>query len=241
MDMLDWDQVDWDGKAFGDLRVDWHYDEIYPLIHQLQPHALIGNNHHLAPIEGEDFQMFEKDLPGVNTTGWATSAEDIGNLPLEVCQTINSSWGFNLQDDKHKTTKELIQLLVQSAGYGSNLLLNVGPMPNGKIQEIHSERIREVGQWLEKYGQTIYGTRKGPTIPNEDYVSTRKENIIYIHVLNPEINILRIEDKVPELKSVVYFDTNEPLPHQNNESGLSIDLSHQNLDEINSVIVLELQ
>ncbi len=236
-----WDQVDWDGKEFGDLRMDWHYDEIYPLIHQLQPQALIGNNHHLAPIEGEDFQMFEKDLPGVNTTGWGTSAEDIGNLPLEVCQTINGAWGFNLQDDKHKTTKELIQLLVQSAGYGSNLLLNVGPMPNGKIQEIHSERIREVGQWLKKYGQTIYGTRKGPTLPNEEYVSTRKENIIYIHVLNPEINILHIEDKVPELKSVVYFDNNEPLPYQNNESGLSIDLSHQNLDEINSVVVLELQ
>ena len=45
-------------------KVDWHYDEIYGMIHELQPQALIGNNHHIGVINGEDFQMFEKDLPG---------------------------------------------------------------------------------------------------------------------------------------------------------------------------------
>ena len=69
-----WDQKEWDGKKFGKVKVDWHYDEIYTLIHHLQPQCLIGNNHHLAPITGEDFQMFEKDLPGKNTTGWGTSS-----------------------------------------------------------------------------------------------------------------------------------------------------------------------
>src|SRR5690606_6635599 len=66
-----WFDGHWDKKD-----ENWHYDEIYGLIHRLQPHCLVGNNHHIAPIPGEDFQMFERDLPGQNTTGFGTSAED---------------------------------------------------------------------------------------------------------------------------------------------------------------------
>ena len=154
-----WDQKEWDGKTFGALKVDWHYDEIYKMIHDLQPQALIGNNHHIGVIDGEDFQMFEKDLPGKNTTGWGTAADKIGSVPLEVCETINGSWGFNLQDRKHKSDKELIHYLIKAAGYGSNMLLNVGPMPNGKIQPEHQASLRAMGAWLKQNGTTIYGTR----------------------------------------------------------------------------------
>ena len=118
------------------------------MIHEMQPQVLIGNNHHIGVIEGEDFQMFEKDLPGNNTTGWGTPADQIGKVPLEVCETINGSWGFNLQDRKHKSEKELIHYLIKAAGYGSNMLLNVGPMPNGKIQPkrwrgCHKSKVRD--------------------------------------------------------------------------------------------------
>ena len=99
----EWDQMAWNGKRFGKKMQDFKLDEVYSLIHKLQPQALIGSNHHLAPNPGEDFQMFEKDLPGKSTKNFATSADDIGNLPLEVCETINGSWGFNLKDRKHKS------------------------------------------------------------------------------------------------------------------------------------------
>ena len=143
-----WDQHEWDGKRFGKLKADFKLKEVYELIHNLQPPALIGSTHHLSPNPGEDFQMFEKDLPGKGTKDFATSADDIGNLPLEVCETINGSWGFNLKDRKHKSEKELVQYLVKAAGYGSNLLLNVGPMPNGKIQEEHIESLKKIGKWV---------------------------------------------------------------------------------------------
>ena len=65
-----WDQLDNDHDKSLQSKVNWHYDEIYPLIHKLQPKCLISNNHHLSPIPGEDFQAFEKDLPGNNTTGF---------------------------------------------------------------------------------------------------------------------------------------------------------------------------
>jgi alpha-L-fucosidase len=68
-----WDQLNNDSDKINKPHVDWHFGELYALIHQLQPKCLVGNNHHLQPLPGEDFQMFEKDLPGGNTTGFRRS------------------------------------------------------------------------------------------------------------------------------------------------------------------------
>lgn len=76
----------WDKKG-----ADWRLGKTYKLIHDLQPACLVGNNHHLAPFEGEDFQMFEKDLPGHNTTGFS-GEQEVGELPFETCETMNNSW-----------------------------------------------------------------------------------------------------------------------------------------------------
>ncbi|MGI8744728.1 MAG: alpha-L-fucosidase [Bryobacteraceae bacterium] len=114
----------------------WHLDKTYGLIDSLQPAALVGSNHHLKPFPGEDFQMFEKDLPGERSSEFNAKSE-IGALPLETCDTINNTWGYNSSDKKFKSTKQLIQYLVRAAGNNANFLLNVGPMPNGRIQPHH--------------------------------------------------------------------------------------------------------
>ena len=236
-----WDQKEWDGKAFGALKVDWHYDEIYKMIHDLQPQALIGNNHHIGVIDGEDFQMFEKDLPGKNTTGWGTAANQIGSVPLEVCETINGSWGFNLQDRKHKSDKELIHYLIKAAGYGSNMLLNVGPMPNGKIQPEHQASLRAMGAWLKQNGTTIYGTRKGPMAPNDDFVSTQKGKTVYLHLLNPELNVIHIDEVPVKIKSISDLKSKKNLSFRNDKFGLVIDVSSLSKDPIDTVIQIELK
>jgi len=236
-----WDQKEWDGKTFGKLKVDWHYDELYGMIHELQPNALIGNNHHIGVLEGEDFQMFEKDLPGKNTTGWGTPADQIGAVPLEVCETINGSWGFNLQDRKHKTEKELIHYLIKAAGYGSNLLLNVGPMPNGKIQPKHQESLKAMGNWLKEHGSTIYGSQKGPIPPSDDVVSTQKGNKVFLHVLNPELKLLHMDQVPVKIKSVKDQQSNQKLAFKNDRFGFVIDLSTASLDPIDTIIEIELR
>jgi alpha-L-fucosidase len=78
----------------------------------------------------------------------------------------------------------LIQYLVKSAGYDANFLLNVGPMPNGKIQDEHKELLKGMGEWLAKNGETIYGTRGGPLSARNWGVTTQKGNKVYLHVLN---------------------------------------------------------
>lgn len=164
--------------------VNWHYDEIYGLIHKLNPAILVGNNHHLEPKEGEDFQMFEKDLPGANTTGFSGRSK-IGTLPLETCETINNSWGFNITDRSFKSSRRIIHYLVNAAGLNTNFLLNIGPMPNGKIQPEFTDTLAIVGAWVQKNGEAIYGTR-GSGIPAQPWgVITQKDKNLYVHVMTP--------------------------------------------------------
>ena len=191
--------------------VNWHYNEIYSLIHQLNPKILIGNNHHLAPLKGEDFQMFEKDLPGENTTGFSSQSK-VGALPLETCETINYSWGFNINDNHYKTVKQIIQYLVNAAGRNANFLLNVGPMPNGKIQQEFVDTLSKVGEWMKKNGETIYDTR-GNVIPVQPWgVVTARQNVWYLHILNkpnePYIFIPAVNRKILKVgsyKSAIQF------------------------------------
>jgi len=235
-----WDQHEWDGKRFGKLKADFKLKEVYELIHKLQPQALIGSNHHLAPNPGEDFQMFEKDLPGKGTKDFATSADDIGNLPLEVCETINGSWGFNLKDRKHKSEKELVQYLVKAAGYGSNLLLNVGPMPNGKIQEEHVESLKKIGNWVKQNGQTIYNTKRGPIAPSDEIASTQNGNIVYIHLLDNKKSEYNIEGFKSKFKKITYLRSGNKVSIKKSKEGLSIRLDDKEIDHIDTILKMEL-
>ncbi|HEX5787546.1 MAG TPA: alpha-L-fucosidase [Woeseiaceae bacterium] len=171
-----WDQKD------TPMRDRWRLEETYKLIHRLQPQALIISNHHVTPFPGEDAQPFEQDLPGENSAGFNTS--HISELPLEMAQTMNGSWGFNLIDDNFKSTDELIRTLVSAAGRNANYLMNTGPMPNGELQPENVATYAEIGAWLEKYGESVYGTRGGPLSPRPWGVTTHKDGAVYVHVLD---------------------------------------------------------
>ena len=162
---------------------DWHLDKTYALIHKLQPAALIIPNHHQTPRPGEDVQTFERDLPGQNTAGFNTKYVS-DQLPLESCDTLNENWGFNIGDSKYKSAAELERRLVRSAGNNANLLMNIGPYPNGEIDPQFVTRLKAVGDWLAKYGDSIYGTRGGPIAPADWGVTTQKKDKIYVHVLS---------------------------------------------------------
>jgi alpha-L-fucosidase len=218
---------------------DWRLEKTYKLIHQLQPAALVGSNHHVAPYEGEDFQMFEKDLPGHNTTGFAPT-QKVGDLPKETCETINNSWGFNLKDDKHKSRKALIQYLVKASGYGANFLLNIGPMPNGKIQSEHIALLQQMGDWLKLNGETIYGTKGGPLTAREWGVTTQKGNKVYVHILNWYDESLIIPTWGKKIKSAKLFSDKTPVKFVQNEYGITLKLPKEKMDEVDTIIELEL-
>ncbi|MCH5232891.1 MAG: alpha-L-fucosidase [Muribaculaceae bacterium] len=172
----------------------WHLPEQYELIHNLQPGCLVGNNHHQVPFEGEDIQIFERDLPGENHYG--LSGQDISTLPLETCNTMNGMWGYKIKDQDYKDTPTLINQLVKTAGLGANLLLNIGPQPNGELPATALSRLKDMGEWLNVYGETIYGTQGSPFPAQTWGTSTRKGDRLFVHVLTPESNAIVLPDNV---------------------------------------------
>lgn len=168
----------------------WELEEQYKLIHDLQPGCLVGNNHHQTPFEGEDIQIFERDVPGENKAG--LSGQDISALPLETCQTMNHSWGYRVTDQEYKSTRELIQLLVRTSGKGANLLLNVGPQPDGTLPEAALTRLTEMGKWLDRYGESIYATVAGGYRDGDRIITTRNGNVLYVHILNTDIEQVKM-------------------------------------------------
>ena len=153
-----------------------------------------------------------------------------------MCQTINNSWGYRLRDTNHKSTKDLIHLLVRASGYNSNLLLNVGPMPTGQIDPISTARLREMGQWLAKNGETIYGTRGGFLTPSYWGAITQKGNKIYLHILNKDGANLTL-DFPNAIESARWFNVDHDLVwNQNAETNVVTFSLDGATDPINSII-----
>lgn len=193
----------WDHDS-DSIPFDWQLGSQYELIHQLQPGCLVGNNHHVDVHPGEDIQIFERDVPGDNTAGYSGDMA-ISKLPLETCQTMNGMWGYKITDQDYKSTDELIRLLVRTSGKGANLLLNIGPQPNGELPATALLRLKEMGEWLRKNGESIYGTTAGDIEEQPWGVTTRKRSALYLHILNLDKDQLVLPKKY-KVKSATLLD-----------------------------------
>lgn len=198
---------------------DWQLQEQYAMIHRLQPQCLVGNNHHQVPFSGEDIQIFERDLPGENKAG--LSGQDVSRLPLETCQTMNGMWGYKLIDQNYKSTETLIQYLVSAAGKGANLLMNVGPQPNGEIPAAALQRLKEMGEWTRANGETIYGTTAGDIPVQEWGVTTRKGERLFVHIMNLDSTELFLPLGCKVKKAFTYADK-KPVKVKKTKGGVKL-------------------
>jgi alpha-L-fucosidase len=225
----------WDKPA-----ADWRLPRTYALIHRLQPAALIVPNHHQAPLPDEDVQTFEQDLPGANTAGFNT--EQIGQLPLETSLTMNDSWGFNITDRRYKSVTELIRYLVRAAGRDANLLLNIGPRPDGTIPPEAEDRLRAIGRWLATYGGSIYGTRRGPIPPRAWGVTTVRGDTVFVHVLDWPDRVLALPPLSAQVIGASMFASGERVEVRQSEAGVALTLpaGRGDNDDPDRVVVLTL-
>ncbi len=233
-----WDQTNEEGSADRGSRVNWHYDEIYSLIHKLQPKCLIGNNHHLSPFEGEDFQMFERDLPGENKAGLSfQKASD--KLPLETCETLNGSWGFNITDKNYKSVKELVHYVVKAASLNANFLLNIGPNPDGTIQQEFVDRLKGLGDWMKENGESVYGTR-GDIIKEQQWgVITAKEKALYAHIFTaPNQDYIFIPSIKQKITKATTLKGDVKINFKQQPEGVFVYVKGINIDPYNTVIKL---
>ncbi|HKS06382.1 MAG TPA: alpha-L-fucosidase [Gemmatimonadaceae bacterium] len=216
---------------------EWRLDRTYALIHRMQPAALVIPNHHRAPMPGEDVQTFEQDLPGANTTGFRAS-HDVSALPLETSLTMNGSWGFNITDSRFKSHRELVSYVVRAAGNGGNLLLNVGPRPDGTIQPEATSRLRALGTWMSTYGATLYGTRAGPVPPRSWGATTRRGDTVFVHVLDWPDRVLSLPPIDDAIARATMFRDASSVAFTQTANGVSLTLPDAQRDEVDRVIVL---
>lgn len=238
--------------GYGDVAVMWfdgqwehssaemHSDEIYETIRSLQPNALINDRLFHGPSQHHgDFGTPEQFVP-------ATGMTDAAGKPMlwEACATINtSSWGYNKYETEFKTSRDLIRMLIEVVSKGGNLLLNVGPTPDGRIQDEFVTRLNAMGDWMKQNGAAIYGTKASP-FPRLPFFgrATQKGNLVYLHVFQWPVDG---KLHVPGLRNLVHSakllaDPDSSLPVVRDQDEIVISLPKTPPNDVASVVVLTL-
>jgi alpha-L-fucosidase len=193
------------------------------MVRKLQPDILVNNR----TGDGGDFDTPEQRVGKFQI-----------DRPWETCMTICGQWAWK-PNDGMKTLKQCLQTLVYCAGGDGNLLLNVGPMPSGEIEPRQVERLKEMGAWMKKYGETIYGTRGGPYTPTKQMASTRKGNTIYVHVLAWSGGSLKLAPVPAKVVKGLALTGGEAKVAQT-DAGIEISLPKRNQQAIDTIVALEI-
>jgi alpha-L-fucosidase len=175
---------DWDGGT-----IPWDQAKTYRIVREAQPEIIINNRLDCA------FGGLSADRDMGLNADYLTPEQVIGGYndqrPWETCMTLGTQWSWK-PDDKIKSVDEVVRILAGCAGGDGNLLLDVGPMPDGRIEPRQVDVLKGVGAWLGRNGESIYGTRGGPFKPGRYGASTRRGNIIYLHVFSWEGPTLKL-------------------------------------------------
>jgi alpha-L-fucosidase len=246
---------------YGDVALIW-FDGLYNqrkfdgprmerAIHALQPQTLLNNR---IGIPG-DFETPEQFLPAsIPVKGKKLDWEhrDAGTKPTDVpspeefrlwetCMTINNTWAYNKNDRNFKSSQQLIRTLVEVASRGGNFLLNVGPGPDGTIQPEFQERLRAIGKWMDRNGDSIYGTTYGPIQGMAGVRSTANGSDVFVHVFEwPGKTLDLSAAHVPKVRSVSLVASDDVLEFKQ-INGLKINLPPEQPDPDISVIRLRLE
>ena len=147
---------------------DWDSEKLFRMAHELQPQIVISNR---------------SSLPGDYDSPECQIGAFQNDRPWESDWTITgSSWSWQ-GTQPVQSLESCLHGLLYTVGGDGNFLLNIGPKPDGSVEPSQIARTREIGDWLGKYGESIYGTRGGPFKPGRGIVSTWNGNLVYIHVL----------------------------------------------------------
>jgi alpha-L-fucosidase len=221
---------DWDGR-------EPVYDQVttYSLVKRLQPKILLTNRLDLGK-ENNDRQILSP------YADYYTPEQAIGGYddrrPWETCMTLGAQWSWK-PNDEIKSLSECLHILLRSVGGDGNLLLDVGPMPNGQIESRQAARLREMGVWLAKYGESVYGTRGGPFLPWKFGVSTRKGKTIFVHVFAWPGETMTL----PPLRAKIVHSrllTGGRVTVAQTNAGIHITVPPADQKEIDTVVALEL-
>ncbi|NCB09459.1 MAG: hypothetical protein EOM73_15015, partial [Bacteroidia bacterium] len=195
--------------------------------------GILTNNRLYRPWPG-DFSTPEQHVP---PTGL--------DYDWEVCMTMNTSWGYKWYDNNWKSTETLIHMLVDIASKGGNFLLNVGPTAEGLIPDSSVVRLKEMGVWMQKNGESIYGTSASPFFKLPWGRCTQKiengKTTFYFHVFNwPKDGILRVPGLKTRVKDVFLLaNPKQKFAWKFEDGDLVINAPSVIFDPVNTVVAVK--
>lgn len=207
----------WFDYSFDDYSGEkWKAADLVKMVRDRQSHIIIDSRLEVNPgvrTAGRDFSGygdFETPEQGIPDKG---IVDRFGQpIPWETCLTLNNNWGYHAGDHHWKSPQQVVHALVNCVSKNGNLLLNVGPDATGRIPEPSVEILAEVGKWMTKNGESIYGCGSSDLARPEWGRLTQRDNTIYAHWMYPmigHINLPGISDKV---KSVSLVPDGAELP-----------------------------
>ena len=221
------------------------------MISELQPAMLVNDR---IGVDG-DFETPEQFIPtqiptkGVRLTGIDPSVSKNlkSGVPSpqdfrlwEACMTINDTWAYNKNDRHYKPASMLIRDLVEIASRGGNLLLNVGPQPDGQIQPEFQERLKAIGAWLTVNGDSIYGTTYGPVQNVDGLRTTAGPKTTYLHLFDWKPPVCTLSGLDARVLSARLLANGESLTFRQTQDRLEIDIPQTPPDPDVSVVALNL-
>ena len=233
-----WFDGEWDHPAST-----WRAPDLVAMIRELQPSALINDRLGLGErgVTGLcDF--YTREQPSEVNVPMGFEREK--PFPWEACITIGDYWQYSIKDTRFKSPDELVRILVDVASRGGNLLLNVGPTPDGEIPETLVERLRAVGGWLEVNGEGIYGTTASPlgAFPESEAGGmprcTAKGHRLYLHLESRPGNQMTLPGLQNRIVSARFLKTGADLAFDNETK--TIALPEELPDAIMTTIAIEL-
>jgi alpha-L-fucosidase len=193
------------------------------MVRELQPDILINNR----TGDGGDYDTPEQKIGKYQD-----------DRPWETCMTICRQWAWKPSDDM-KSLKQCLQTLVTCAAGDGNLLFNVGPTPDGIIEARQVERLKEMGAWLKRNGESIYGTRGGPWKPTPAIASTRKGNVVYLHLLREDDGTVELPALPRQVKRAALLGGGKVSARTSGDR-LKLTFAKTKIDPIDTIIRLEL-
>lgn len=222
---------DWDGGE-----IPWDQENTYRIVREAQPNIIV-NNRLECSFGGHSADSYIGPNADYYTPEQVIGAYDDAR-PWETCMTLGTQWSWK-PNDSIKSVSDVTAILAKCAGGDGNLLLNVGPMPDGRIEPRQAAVLRDVGAWLDRYGDSIYGTRGGPLKPGAWGASTRKGNTVYLHVLSWPSGPLKLNAVGAGVRSWKVL-TGGTAKVRQTKAGLEIDASEAARSQKHAVVALTL-
>jgi alpha-L-fucosidase len=201
----------------------WESEKVIAMIRELQPDIMINNR---FGWEG-DFHVRERRIGDIRT-----------GKPWDSNDCLARSWGWTA-DAPMLSLRECVKNLVSIIVRDGNYLLNVGPTGAGIMEPRMVKRLEQVGEWLEKYGESVYSTRGGPVQPGEWGGTTYRGNIIYVHITEwteDTIILPGIKNKVMSYESM----TAGEVEVTQTDNSIAIFVPVQSRQSLDTIIVLKL-